>query len=186
MYSCSPRRLLDNRPRHCQFAHSKSRPAKLHVLLYISLCAQTLHVPIVQHLYSAVCISLYKLAAALCMLAAYDFQPVYDPQQVSQSHPCPGVIHKWPMHWCSILSYPLHCWCCSSQAQGKRKGQPCFADTARVQQGPALAAAAQRHPLTPSPLAHPGIRVVTYNILADQYASREHSQKVLFGYCPKR
>ncbi|DBA96565.1 TPA: hypothetical protein ACH3X1_015434 [Trebouxia sp. C0004] len=74
----------------------------------------------------------------------------------------------------------------SSQAQGKRMGQPCFADTARVQQGPALTAAAQRHPLTPSPMAHPGVRVVTYNILADQYASREHAQKVLFGYCPKR
>ncbi|DBA65768.1 TPA: hypothetical protein ACH3X2_002808 [Trebouxia sp. C0005] len=74
----------------------------------------------------------------------------------------------------------------SWQAQGKRIGQPCFADTAHVQQGPALTAAAQRHPLTPSALAPPGIRVVTYNILADQYASREHAQKVLFGYCPKR
>lgn len=28
--SCS---LTDNRPRHCQFAHSKSTPAKLHMLL---------------------------------------------------------------------------------------------------------------------------------------------------------
>lgn len=35
-------------------------------------------------------------------------------------------------------------------------------------------------------MARPGLRVVTYNILADQYASREHAQKVLFGYCPKR
>lgn len=88
--------------------------------------------------------------------------------------------------WCSILRQPLHCWCCSSQAQGKRVGQPCFADTAHIQQGPALTAAARRHPLTPSPMAQPGIRVVTYNILADQYASREYAQKVLFGYCPKR
>ncbi len=31
-----PCRLIDNRPLHCQFAHSKSRPAKLHMLLHIS------------------------------------------------------------------------------------------------------------------------------------------------------
>lgn len=73
-----------------------------------------------------------------------------------------------------------------SQAHGIRLGQPCYADTAPVQQGPALTAAATRHPLTPTPMARPGLRVVTYNILADQYASREHAQKVLFGYCPKR
>ena len=67
-----------------------------------------------------------------------------------------------------------------------REGQPCEADTALVQRGPALTAAAHRHPLTPSPLPAPGVRFVTYNILADQYTSQEYSQNVLFGYCPIR
>ena len=67
-----------------------------------------------------------------------------------------------------------------------REGQPCHVDTAPVQRGPALTAAAHRHPLTPEPLPAPGVRFVTYNILADQYTSQEYSQKVLFGYCPNR
>ena len=45
---------------------------------------------ILQHSSSAVCISSYNLAAADCMLGAYDPQHVYRPQQVSQFHPCPG------------------------------------------------------------------------------------------------
>jgi 2',5'-phosphodiesterase len=30
----------------------------------------------------------------------------------------------------------------------------------------------------------PSFRVLTYNLLADQYASKEHSQKVLFAHTP--
>ena len=44
-----------------------------------------------------------------------------------------------------------------------REGQPCHVDTAPVQRGPALTAAAHRHPLTPEPLPAPGVRFVTYN-----------------------
>ena len=38
--------------------------------------------------------------------------------------------------------------------------------------------------LTPAPLTHPGLRVVTYNILADQYASSVAGATKLFVYCP--
>jgi mRNA deadenylase 3'-5' endonuclease subunit Ccr4 len=36
------------------------------------------------------------------------------------------------------------------------------------------------------PLAHPDFTVVTYNILADQYASSEKGINKLFSYCPRR
>ena len=42
-----------------------------------------------------------------------------------------------------------------------------------------------RHSLTKQPLQPPGLRVVTYNILADQYVGTEYAQKVLFSYCPQ-
>lgn len=43
----------------------------------------------------------------------------------------------------------------------------------------------RRHPLTPQPLQPPGLRVVSYNILADQYVGTEYAQEVLFSYCPQ-
>ncbi len=55
-----------------------------------------------------------------------------------------------------------------------------------VAQGPPLPAGAARHALTAQPLAHPGLRVVTYNILADQYAATEYAREHLFSYCPAR
>ena len=41
---------------------------------------------------------------------------------------------------------------------------------------------------TPTPGAHvaaPAFRLLSYNILADQYAGSEYAQNVLFKYCPK-
>ena len=63
-------------------------------------------------------------------------------------------------------------------------GQPVSAETSAVTEGPAEGAAAARHARTASPVWAPGFRAVTYNILADQYASTEHAQTHLFGYCP--
>lgn len=65
-------------------------------------------------------------------------------------------------------------------------GQPVFYEVGPVSGGPAIPAAAARHAHTAFPLAPPGLRVVTYNILADQYASREFAQQHLFAYCPKQ
>ena len=40
-----------------------------------------------------------------------------------------------------------------------------------------------RHELTQQPTTPPGVRVVTYNVLADQYAATDFAQKHLFAYC---
>ena len=53
-----------------------------------------------------------------------------------------------------------------------------------VRAGPQLQAGAHRHKLTPEPLGPPGVRVVTYNILADQYVGTAYAQEVLFVDCP--
>lgn len=40
--------------------------------------------------------------------------------------------------------------------------------------------------LPAEPLTHPDFRVITYNILADQYASSVKGITKLFAYCPSR
>ena len=51
-----------------------------------------------------------------------------------------------------------------------------------VGRGPALTAGQHRHPLTVEPEAWPRLRVVTYNLLADQYASSSRGKNTLFSY----
>ncbi len=58
------------------------------------------------------------------------------------------------------------------------------ADHGPVAVPPTPAAVAPRHALTQHPAASPELRVVTYNILADQYAGTDVAKKVLFAYCP--
>ena len=78
--------------------------------------------------------------------------------------------------------------CCraSSLEEGPAAtGEPMFAETkSTVTKGPAQPAAAARQRSTRSMLSAPAFRAVTYNILADQYASSEHAQTHLFAYCP--
>ncbi|KAK9819723.1 hypothetical protein WJX72_001675 [[Myrmecia] bisecta] len=59
-------------------------------------------------------------------------------------------------------------------------------DLGPVMPGPPVRAAADRHALTQQPLAPPGLRLVTYNILADQYASSNFARTHLFAYCPSK
>lgn len=65
-------------------------------------------------------------------------------------------------------------------------GEPAELEVGVVRAAPEPSAGAGRHALTQQPLAAPHVRIVTYNILADQYASQEHSQKVLFSFCPSK
>ncbi|KAK9821281.1 hypothetical protein WJX74_008549 [Apatococcus lobatus] len=74
----------------------------------------------------------------------------------------------------------------SSSAERVVHGEPAELELGVVQAAPEPSAGAGRHALTQQPLAAPHVRIVTYNILADQYASQEHSQKVLFSFCPSR
>ena len=69
-------------------------------------------------------------------------------------------------------------------AGGDTVGSAATTDVGPVGRGPADPPAAARHALTRVPLEPPALRVITYNILADQYASTDHAQNVLFGYCP--
>ena len=69
-------------------------------------------------------------------------------------------------------------------ADGDTAGSMATIEVGPVGRGPADPPAAARHALTQGPLEPPALRVVTYNILADQYASTDHAQNMLFGYCP--
>lgn len=63
-------------------------------------------------------------------------------------------------------------------------GGSLMAEVGQVRRGPQLQAGAHRHELTAEPLRPPGVRVVTYNILADQYVGTTYAQEVLFVDCP--
>ncbi|KXZ48132.1 hypothetical protein GPECTOR_30g228 [Gonium pectorale] len=66
------------------------------------------------------------------------------------------------------------------------EGETVSATTGPVQHGPARCSATVRRPATPGPLATRGsFRILSYNILADQYAGSDYAQNVLFNYCPK-
>ncbi|GIL47193.1 hypothetical protein Vafri_4070 [Volvox africanus] len=57
--------------------------------------------------------------------------------------------------------------------------------TGNVQHGPQMCSATVRCVHTPTPVQPPGFRILSYNILADQYAGSDYAQNVLFNYCPK-
>lgn len=63
-------------------------------------------------------------------------------------------------------------------------GEPATCGVGPVSRGPAQTAGQHRHPLTAEPAAAPQLRVVTYNLLADQYASSSRGKTKLFSYCP--
>ena len=66
-------------------------------------------------------------------------------------------------------------------------GDPVTCETGPpVAEGPPLSAAAARHARTAHALPPPGLRAVTYNILAEQYAATEYAREHLFSYCPAR
>ena len=94
---------------------------------------------------------------------------------------CGALIHQATKHLTCVLA--LHR--SSSLEEGPAvEGQPVSAETAAVVEGPATSAAAARHARTGSRMQAPGFRAVTYNILADQYASSDYAQTHLFAYCP--
>lgn len=72
-----------------------------------------------------------------------------------------------------------------TDAAGLVLGAPLATECGPVEVPPSPPAAAGRHPLTAAPTASPQLRVVTYNILADQYAGTEVAQNVIFAHCPR-
>lgn len=53
-----------------------------------------------------------------------------------------------------------------------------------VEAGPGLLPCEDRHKFTANKTDGAGLRVVSYNILADLYVDSEYSRTILFGYCP--
>lgn len=64
-------------------------------------------------------------------------------------------------------------------------GEPASVETGPVAPTPAATSATIRCAQAPPPPAAPQrLRIMSYNILADQYAGSDYAQKVLFSYCP--
>lgn len=87
----------------------------------------------------------------------------------------------WPTHedcnYCLILE------CIPANSTG-RNGLHTFAVTNPVQASPTATPITRRHTLTPVHLIGPDqFRMVSYNILADPYASTMFAQRVLYPYC---
>lgn len=77
----------------------------------------------------------------------------------------------------------------SGAHSGVLLGEAAIADVGPVSHGPEATAARLRAPAAakpPAPLpgAPPAFRIMTYNILADQYAASDYAKTVLFNYCP--
>jgi 2',5'-phosphodiesterase len=70
------------------------------------------------------------------------------------------------------------------EAEGAVLGVPGYAETGPVAAPPSPAASAHRHLLTGQRTSAPELRVVSYNILADQYAATETAKNVIFAHCP--
>lgn len=64
-------------------------------------------------------------------------------------------------------------------------GEALAAETGPVQRGPEPSSWSVRCSHSPARAASPRFRVLSYNILADQYAGSDYAQNVLFNYCPK-
>ena len=101
-------------------------------------------------------------------------------------YPCPAPLQDVmaPWWWRGDQFSPAACRCSSLEEGPAVAGEPVYAETGRVAEGPPVPAAAARHAHMGSPAEPPGLRVVTYNILADQYATSEHALTHLFAYCP--
>ncbi|GMH35852.1 hypothetical protein BSKO_03720 [Bryopsis sp. KO-2023] len=86
----------------------------------------------------------------------------------------------------AFLSTPADGGSDDSPNKRRRVGESLSADTASVGEGPPRSCGRERHPLTLKKSQFPELRVITYNILADQYASTEKAITELFRYCDTR
>ena len=74
---------------------------------------------------------------------------------------------------------------CIPSSKDGRFGQPAYATTHPVETAPPSSAISRRHLQTPTLLPAGQLRVVSYNILADVYASTEYAAHVLYRYCKR-
>lgn len=69
-----------------------------------------------------------------------------------------------------------------SRLKKRRVGETVATVSASVTNGPPGMSGTGRHSATPAPTQAPDVRVVTYNVLADQYATMEKAMTDLYGY----
>lgn len=74
----------------------------------------------------------------------------------------------------------------TNRSKKRRIGESVYCDSTTVMQNPDNSSGAGRHELTRTPAPDGVIRVVTYNILADQYATTEKSLTELYPYLNQR
>lgn len=117
--------------------------------------------------------------------------------QQEHDNPAPTPLSEKEMEELQLVSssftyWPLEEDCgkqllleCTPASSNGRVGQPVLVSTKMVVPGPRnLSPITRRHLLTPAHLSEPDqFRVVSYNILADPYASTTFAREVLYPYC---
>ena len=106
--------------------------------------------------------------------------------------PSQAELNDFPIVGNSLVYWPSSTDCgrrllleCIPTDTGGRVGAPVFLLTSEVSPSPSsVTPITRRHKLTPSHLTSPDrFRVVSYNILADPYASTNFARQVLYPYC---
>ena len=101
---------------------------------------------------------------------------------MSNSSYCGNTAVYWPTsddYGCVLVVE------CIPSSKDGRFGQPAYATTHPVETAPPSSAISRRHLQTPTLLPAGQLRVVSYNILADIFASTEYAAHVLYCYCKR-
>ena len=107
-------------------------------------------------------------------------------------HPSQAELSNFPVVGNSLVYWPNSTDCghrllleCIPAGTNRRVGTPVFLVTTEVSPGPSsVTPITRRQELTPTCLSSPNcFRVVSYNILADPYASSDFARQVLYPYC---
>lgn len=136
-------------------------------------------------------------AAAHCVNTGSSHPNSAVAMQQEHDNPAPTPLSEKEMKKLEVVSdsftyWPLEKDCgkqllleCTPANSNGQVGQPLLVSTKTVVPGPrSLSPITKRHLLTPAHLSEPDqLRVVSYNILADPYASTTFAREVLYPYC---
>ena len=129
------------------------------------------------------------IATAQSLLTAQGVEQQEEPLSLQPSQ---AELTDLPVVGKSLVYWPNSTDCghrllleCVPAGTNGRVGQPVFLVTGEVSPGPSsVTPITTRHKFTPTHLSSPDrFRVVSYNILADYYASSDFARQVLYPYC---
>jgi 2',5'-phosphodiesterase len=94
-------------------------------------------------------------------------------------------LNNSAIYWPTIedLNRTLVLKCTPYDPSTNRYGNPVYCYTPGVESGPQLMSIRKRQEMTPFLLPHGSMRVISYNILADQHATTDYSRDILYPYC---